>query len=69
MGNGSTPVSAIRPANTETTAVPLEFSAAARRGEERAIRLLRGVREMPREAVDEDHGAAVGHREGVPPQP
>ena len=41
----------------------------ARRVEERAVRLLRRMREVPCKAVDEDRGAAVGDRERVAPEP
>ena len=34
-----------------------------------AVRLLRRMREVPREAVDEDRGAAVDDRERVAPHP
>ena len=40
----------------------------ARRVEERAVRLLRRMREVAREPVDEDRRAAVGDRERVAPQ-
>src|SRR6476620_10287518 len=42
--------------------------AESRRMEERAVRLLRRMREMPAEAVDEDRRPAVDDRERVTPE-
>src|SRR5581483_4530559 len=41
----------------------------ARRLEERAVRLLRRMRELAREAVQDHHRAAGGDGERVPPEP
>ncbi len=45
------------------------IAAGSRRVEERPVRLLRRMREVAGEPVDEDRSAAVGDRKRVPPHP
>ena len=56
-----------RPARRRRARAPARPS--RRAVEERAVRVLRPVREVPRQPVQDDRGAAVRDREGVAPEP